>query len=195
MACFKSTPFGLEKFGKFYSFDLSETTPPAGPAGSVSHVLFSADGSKLHASAKGVPGSSVGFIATWDVDRHGNLSPTFTKTYPPTGDGLLVFGMANIVGVPTAVMATDPALGLTIYDFSKKKTRFVPLNIPNQVRTCWAVYSKTTESYWITDLGTVEVYEVAVDTRTLEPSLSQRFQLPLNFNVTDLSIGNVGGRE
>lgn len=194
VSCFKTTSHGLVPFGKLYSFGLNVTTPSAGPANTVSHVLFSTDGSKLRASVKG-SATTKGYMATWDVAKDGSISSTFTKTIPPAGDGLAVFGMANIVGVPTAVMATDPALGLTIYDFSKPKTRFLPLTIPGQNATCWAVYSTVTDSYWLSDLGTTAVYEVSVDKKSLKQTLGQIFNLPLQFNVTDVAIASVKGKE
>src|ERR1700754_4470899 len=120
---------GLKPNGRFYSLGLNMTTPPVGPPGSVSHVLFSEDESKLRVSVKGVPPSAIDFVATWDVDRDGTLSHTFTKTTPDEGDGLLPFGMANVVGSPNAVLVTDPGLGMTVYDFIRPKTTYTPLVI------------------------------------------------------------------
>jgi len=173
--CFKVDPtHGMKPHDRFYSFGLNQTTPPSGPPNSVSHVLFSADGSRLRASVKGTPPSTSGFIATWNVAHDGTLSSSFTKTSPPSGDGLLPFGMANIVGASDAIMATDPALGLTIYDFSKPKTAYAPLTIDGQLATCWAEYSKVTSSYWLSDLDANRIYEVSVEKETLKPTLLLR---------------------
>lgn len=196
LQCFKVDPTrGMQSHGRFYSFGLNQTTPPSGPNGAVSHVLFSADGSKLRATVKGIPPSIIGFIATWNVAHDGTLSSSFTKTYPPSGEGLAPFGMANIVGASDAVMATDPALGLTVYDFAKAKTTYAPLTIDGQLATCWVEYSKATSSYWLSDVGSNKIYEVSVEKKTLKPTLLNTFNLADSNNPTDVAVGTILGKQ
>ena len=194
--CFKADPtHGMRPYDRFYSFGLNQTSPPSGPGNTVSQVLFSADGSKLRASVKGTPPSTIGFVATWNVAHDGRLSSSFTKTYPPAGDGLALFGMANIVGASDAVMIADPALGLTVYDFSRPKATFAPLTIDGQKATCWAKYSKATSSYWLSDLDANRVYEVSVQKGTLKSTLLTTFDLADSNNPTELAVATVSGKQ
>jgi len=198
LKCFTVDPnYGMKPHDSFWSFGLNQTTPASGPANAVSHVLFSSDGTKLRASVKGNPGPPAvsGFVATWDVAKDGTLSHSFTKTIPTSGDGLLPFGMTNVVGSKDAVMVTDPALGLTVYDFSKPTVSYEPLTIDGQMATCWVEYSTATESYWLSDLVSNNVYEASVDPKTLKPTLLSTFSLGGENDPTDIAIGTVLGKQ
>jgi hypothetical protein len=195
VSCFKVDPIdGMQTGGQFFSLGVNQTTPPSGPLGTVSHVLFSSDGTKLRASVKGTSSSNRGFVATWDVGLDGRLSSTFVKTVPPPRDGLSPFGMSNIVGAKGAVMVTDPGLGLTIYDFSKSPVAFVPLTIPRQLASCWAEYSSATSSYWISD-NENRIYEVSVQQDSLNPTVLTNVGLANNNDATDIVIGTVLGKQ
>jgi hypothetical protein len=196
LSCFKVDPVsGIKRGGQFFSFGLNQTNPPIAPFHTVSHVLFSSDGTKLHVAVKGAPDSDLGYVATWDVGRDGSLSSTFVKTAPPPGAGMFPFGMSNIVGAKDAVMVTDPGLGLTVYDFSKSPVTFAPLTIPGQLAACWAEYSSATSSYWISDLDANRMYEVSVQKGTLQPTLLSNFGLAPHNNGTDIVIGTVLGKQ
>jgi hypothetical protein len=196
LACFKVDPVhGMKPHDQFFSFRLNQTTPPTGPGGTVSHVLFSTDGSKLRASAKGNPPSLAGFVATWDVAHNGTLSSEFTGTIPPIEDGFAPFGMKNIVGAKDAVLVTDPDLGMTVYDFSKPNVTFHPLKIEGQLATCWAEYSTATSSYWLSDLESNRIYEASVQRGSLKPSLLKIFSLKYMHNTTDIAIASVLGKQ
>jgi hypothetical protein len=186
----------LKPDGKFYNLGLNLTTPPVGPGRTVSQILFSEDGSKLRVSVKGVPlSTTVGFVATWDIAHDGTLSPTYTKTTPDKGDGLLPFGIFNVVGSPNAVLVTDPGLGMTVYDFIQPNTTYFPFAIEGQSRTCWVEYAKTTSSYWLTDSGARKVYEVAVNAKTLKSTLLNSFALANMSDPSDLAVGSIFGKE
>ncbi|KAH8826934.1 hypothetical protein DL96DRAFT_1556122 [Flagelloscypha sp. PMI_526] len=103
------------------SLNLNSTTPPTGPAHTPSQVLFSEDGTILYASIKGAPGAP-GFIAAWTVDLSSSaLSAEFEKNTPKNG-GALPFSMTFVHGT-NAILATDPALGLSVYDFDGETTK------------------------------------------------------------------------
>jgi hypothetical protein len=196
VACFKVDPTrGMKPGGQFFSLGVNQTTPPSAPSNSVSHVLFSSDGTKLHVSVKGTPPSDPGYVATWDVAQDGRLSSTFVKTVPPSGDGLSPFGMSNIVGAKDAVMVTDPELGVAVYDFSKAPVTFAPLALDAQAAACWAEYSTETSSYWISDPDLNMIYEVSVEKDTLKPTLLSNFRLAPRNNGTDIVIGTVLGKQ
>jgi hypothetical protein len=197
LACFKVDPVhGMIPGGQFFPLGLNQTSPPTVPSnGTVSHVLFSSDWTKVHVSVKGLAPSIIGYVATWDIAQDGRLSSTFVKTVPPSGAGLSPFGMGNIFGAKDAVMVTDPGLGLAVYDFSKSPVTFAPLAIDGQVAACWAEYSIETDSYWVSDPDINRIYEVSVEKDTLKPTLLSNFELaPLN-NGTDIVIGTVLGKQ
>src|ERR1700744_1559610 len=84
---------GLKLISPFQAFHQNLTTPPNTPFKTVSHVLFSPDGTKLRADVKGNLPVTGGFVATWNITSEGILSPTFIKTTVPIQDGGFQFGM------------------------------------------------------------------------------------------------------
>ena len=143
------------------SLKLNQTTPATGPAGSVSHVVFSEDNKQLVASVKGVP-PQPGFLAVWDVAQDGSLSQDFKAVAPQKG-GLLPFSMTIIPG-KNAILATDAGVGFDIFDFSggaANKSSVVPIN--GQGATCWSSFSPKTGNFFLTDIETSKVTEVNVD--------------------------------
>lgn len=154
--------------GSLRALALNQTTPPAGPAGTASHVLFSADGSRLLASVKGAP-PTPGFLAVWQVAADGALSETPQMIAPPQG-GLLPFGMSLVPG-KDAVLATDPGAGFDIIDFGaagKEQNSVAAGNssvvkVDGQTAVCWSSHSAKTGNFYLTDIGTSLVTEVNVD--------------------------------
>jgi len=145
------------------SLKLPQTTPPTGPPGSVSDILFSEDSEKLLVSVKGVP-PTPGFVASWDVADDGSLSANFTAN-PPTQGGLLPFSMSIIPG-KNAVLATDAGIGFSTFDLGTlgaggtANSQVFP--IAGQGATCWSSFSQKTGSFFLTDIRTDIVTEVAV---------------------------------
>jgi len=162
--CFKQDPvLGLVQMDNTQrSLNLNQTTPATGPQGTVSHVIFSENGSQLLASVKGTP-PTPGFIASWDVDaKTGVLSDNFTMSTPAQG-GLLPFSMTVIPG-KDAILATDAGVGFDIFNFQNGTTAtssIVP--ITGQKATCWSSFSSKTGNFYLTDVGTGTVTEVHVD--------------------------------
>jgi len=144
------------------SLGLNQTTPPSGPAGTTSHIVFNEDGTQLIASVKGVP-PQPGFFAIWNVSSDGTLSQNFQKLAPNQG-GLLPFSMTVIKG-QNALLATDAGVGFDIVDLANmtpaNKSSVVP--IQGQGATCWSSHSEKTGNFYLTDIGTNQVTEVNVD--------------------------------
>jgi hypothetical protein len=144
------------------SLGLNQTTPPNGPAGTTSQIIFSEDNSQLVVSVKGIP-PQPGFFAIWDVASNGSLSQNFTSVAPDQGGGL-PFSMTIIEG-QNALLATDPAVGFEIVDLanfsSNNRSSVVP--IPGQGATCWSSHSPKTGNFYLTDIQTSFVTEVHVD--------------------------------
>ncbi|KAJ3501360.1 hypothetical protein NLJ89_g9371 [Agrocybe chaxingu] len=142
-----------------------QTTPPSGPAGTVSDIIFSEDSSKLLVSVKGVP-PAPGFLASWDVAENGTLSEDFVSSKPAEG-GLLPFSLTLVNG-KNALLATDAGVGFETFDLSTlngassapAKSQVVP--IEGQGATCWSNFSNKTGTYFLTDIITSIVTEVDV---------------------------------
>ena len=138
---------------------LNQTTPPAGPPGTASQIIFNDDESKLIASFKGLA-PAVGFLALWDVQPDGSLSPEFTKMDTLPG-GSLTFSLTPIPG-KNAFVSTDPGVGFTVFDLDDpSKGSVIP--IPGQGATCWTSFSAKTGNFFLDDGSTATVTEVHVD--------------------------------
>lgn len=149
------------------SLKLNLTTPAAGPAGSVSHIVFSEDNKQLVASVKGVP-PQPGFLAVWDIATDGSLSKDFQSIAPAKG-GLLPFSMTVIPG-KNAILATDAGLGFDIFAFGDAKNatggaagQSSAVPIAGQGATCWSSFSPKTKNFYLTDVGTSLVTEINID--------------------------------
>ncbi|TFK68243.1 hypothetical protein BDN72DRAFT_769572 [Pluteus cervinus] len=174
------------------SLGLNQTTPATGPAGTASHILFSEDGTKLHASVKGVP-PQPGFIASFDVESDGSLSKDFTPSVPAQG-GLLPFSMTVIPG-KNAILATDAGIGFDIFDFSQglqASSSVVPID--GQKATCWSSFSKKTGNFYLTDVGTSIVTEVNVDD-SLKGSIVQQIPQGDGTGSIDNDIASIGNND
>ncbi|KAK7050997.1 hypothetical protein VNI00_005109 [Paramarasmius palmivorus] len=160
------------------ALNLNQTTPANGPAGTVSHVLFSEDNKQLVASVKGVP-PTPGFLAVWDVNEDGSLSKEFQQVAPAEG-GLLPFSMTLIPG-KNAILATDAGIGFDIFDFSAQNvngssSRNSAVAIDGQMATCWSSFSSKTGNFYLTDIGTSQVTEISIDDNLQGKIVKQYFQ-------------------
>ncbi|GJJ10502.1 hypothetical protein Clacol_004728 [Clathrus columnatus] len=195
--CFKQdSKLGLVQMNNTQrSLSLDLTTPPSGPANSISHVLFSEDGSQLLASVKGTP-TAPGFVASWDVDpQTGALSSDFIKSQPGTGGGL-PFGMAVIPG-KNAVLATDPASGFDVFDYNNLTSAGAPsiINaVAGQKAVCWAAFSNQTGNFYLTDIGTGMVTEVNVD-NNLQSSIVKQYPQGNGSSTIDDEVATINGQD
>ncbi|KAJ7903515.1 hypothetical protein B0H14DRAFT_2665218 [Mycena olivaceomarginata] len=176
------------------SLKLNQTTPATGPAGSVSHVIFSEDNKQLIASVKGVP-PSPGIFAVWDIAADGSLSEDFKAVQPAKG-GLLPFSMTVIPG-KNSILATDAGLGVDIVDFSNGAAAGVAagkssgLAIDGQSATCWSSFSPKTGNFYVTDIGTSQITEINVDDN-LKPSIVTQYAQGAGTATIDNDIATVG---
>jgi len=189
---------GLKPSGKFHALSVEQTTPPVGPHGALSQVMFSTDGSKVIVSFKGRPAElgtyANGYVARWNMFSNGTLdSDSFESIVPDNATGALrPFGMANIPGTD-AVIATDSQIGVSVYDFKTGKS--IGLPIKNQGATCWiSELSNTTGTYFLTDFFTSLIYEAKVGD-DLSLNVTNAIQLPMGSTPLDVTLGKAGGQE
>ncbi|GJJ08632.1 hypothetical protein Clacol_002851 [Clathrus columnatus] len=144
--------------------NLPLSTPPSGPDDSLSQVIFNEDGSLLLVASKGSP-SRPGFIASWNVDqRTGSLSDNYIRS-PAASGAALPFGLALIPGT-NAIVATDPAVGFSIYDFNNLTpagAQGTVTAVIGEQAVCWVAYSTKTNNFYMTDIGTGLVTEAHID--------------------------------
>lgn len=105
VACFAPDPAlgPVAIAGTYREIGIAQTTPPVGPGGTVTQVMFTVDGARLVASVKGVP-PSPGFLAVWDVAANGSLSADYNAITAPSG-GALPFGLSTLPHNPSVIVA------------------------------------------------------------------------------------------
>ncbi|KAF8520247.1 hypothetical protein BU17DRAFT_65589 [Hysterangium stoloniferum] len=193
--CFKQDPrLGLIQMSDTQrSLNLNQTTPPSGPPGTTSHIIFNEDGTQLLASVKGVPPAG-GFIASWAVDpTSGSLSAEFIKSGSPQGGGL-PFSMTVIPG-KDAILATDPGGGFDIFNFKAgKQASSTAVPITGQIATCWSSFSKATGNFYLTDIGTSQVTEVNVD-NNLNGTIVNQYPQGNASSTIDNDIADINGKD
>lgn len=175
-----------------------QTTPPIGPHGALSQIMFSPDGSRLIVSFKGRPsmlGEYVnGFVNRWKMATNGTIMPNTQQSIVPdnASGALRPFGMANIPGTE-AVIATDSEIGVSVYDFATGRS--VGLPIKNQGATCWTSdRSNVTGTFFLTDFFTSLIYEAEVG-NDLALKITNSIQLPDASTPLDVVLGTVNGKE
>lgn len=173
---------------------LNQTTPPSGPANTPGHVIYSADGSQLIATVKGVP-PMPGFLATWDVLPGGALSAAYTKSVPAPG-GALPFSATVIPGT-TAILATDAFVGASVFDFSQggnaATSTIIP--IPNQKATCWSAFSQATGNFYVTDVDSSMMTELNINNQTLAGTVVAQYPMAPGSGLVDLDILTINGMD
>ena len=171
---------------------LNQTTPPNGPPGTASQIVFNHDESQLIVSVKGMPPASAGFLAIWDIAPDGSLATTFKPFIPPSGGGL-PFSLTPIAGT-SAFVSTDPASGFAVLDLSPQNLSS-EIPIGGQGATCWSSFSAKTGNFYLTDVATATVTEVHVDAKSLKPSIVRQYPQTPNSGTIDNDIATVRGKE
>ncbi|KAI0369194.1 hypothetical protein BV20DRAFT_946629 [Pilatotrama ljubarskyi] len=173
------------------SISLNKTTPPTGPAGTASEIIFNDDETKVIVSVKGSPPNTIGFLAIWDIQEDGSLSQDFVKL--PTVPGAAVtFSMTPIPG-RNALLSTDASIGFTVFDLDDpSKSTLTP--IPGQQATCWSQFSQKTGTFFLTDVTTSILTEVAVD-GNLKGSIVKQYPLGPGAGTIDDTIATINGND
>jgi hypothetical protein len=184
------------------SLKLDQTSPATGPANTASHVIFSEDGTQLLATVKGDPTNATqrpGFIAAWDIQQDGSLSPDF-KTVPLPSGGLLPFSMTVVPG-KNAILATDANVGFDLFNTQggitagSQGARQNSANpIAGQGATCWSSFSPKTQNLYLTDIKKPFVTEVSVD-NNLKGQIVKQHPLPAGSSSIDNEVATVNGKD
>ncbi|KAJ3201991.1 hypothetical protein HK099_002027, partial [Clydaea vesicula] len=138
------------------------STPPVGPLGTVSHILFSPDSSNLFVTVKGNPEDStapLGFLGSFPV-VDGKVSSDPIRKSTPNGS-VVLFGSA--FSGDNTFIATDAGFGAITLDIDPatgSANASSTTKVDGQVATCWAAFNKNTQTTFITDIGQPSINEV-----------------------------------
>ncbi|PPQ97998.1 hypothetical protein CVT26_003060 [Gymnopilus dilepis] len=171
--------------------NVNQTTPPSGPLGSLSSVVFSPDESILFAVTKGFDATTNGYVAAWKVAHDGSLSKDFVKSLPDTA-GRVPFTLFNIPG-SNAYLAADPTVGFLTFDFgnsSSLSATATSFEIPNQILNCWVAYSSKSGNFYVIDPALSIINEVHYDSK-LKPTLVKQYQQLTNSDTLDSEVAIV----
>ncbi|KAI0311897.1 hypothetical protein OF83DRAFT_1177136 [Amylostereum chailletii] len=194
--CFTMDPdFGLmPASNSMRSLGMNQTTPPLGPGGTASQIIFSEDQKSVIVAVKGTSKDVPGFLATWDMNDDGSLSSTFTRIEVPEG-GAAPFSLTPIPG-RNGILSADFQVGVDIFDFSNgaamvtASNKTVSMPIANQSAVCWSAWSPKTDSFYVTDTVNGIISELAVSD-DLTPSLLTQYTFPQFTQVLDLEVASL----
>ena len=110
-----------------------------------------------------------GFLAIWTVSPAGVLSPTAQILTIP-GPGYGPFSLTAVPGKDGSYVSADASLGADVFSisagaFGKLKLSETTLNISGQGAVCWSSYSRQTGDYYLNDLLTGIITEVALNSK------------------------------
>ncbi|KAL3476835.1 hypothetical protein BJX99DRAFT_134703 [Aspergillus californicus] len=161
ISCAPFSDHGLASMDALRPYELNQTTPPSGPPNGVAHTFFSDDESHLFTTVKGVPNTdNMGFFSVFPV--HGGCRPGTAASAVGRKDirssfnnTALLWGSA-VIPSTSNIFVTDPSFGfavLTVNTLSTPPTTsLVSRNsIAGQMATCWASYSASRNSVFVTD--------------------------------------------
>ncbi|TVY82155.1 hypothetical protein LSUE1_G002997, partial [Lachnellula suecica] len=138
----------------------SPNHPASGPVNTISQVFFNADSSALLTTVKGNPAvNNTGFLSAFPV-QNGCVSRQETRS-SPNGTAVL-FGVAALPGPGNKFIMTDASFGAALISLSSNLTGTVNAATPlaGQKATCWATFSSTTGTAFVTDVGVNRLVEL-----------------------------------
>jgi hypothetical protein len=145
---------GLSPQGGLRPIALGQTTPPVGPPGTASDIVFNPSETALFVSIKGAP-PTPGSIYVYPV-VNGYVSTTPVVSNPAT---LLVDFSLNFLASDSKAVITDPAYGASLVDISSSYyvTVSKKIVVTNEKAICWAVFSERFNSIALLDGGSPNV--------------------------------------
>jgi len=170
VSCFNVDPdHGLRAAGPLRSLGsaIDETTPPTGPPGSSSDILFNPTSSVVIVSIKG--SGPPGYIVVFPVE-HNQVSTA--GVFNQVNDIKLDFAAIFING--TSLFLVDPTFGASILEINSDYTvtEKVHTVISNQSAVCWANYDVATNTAYAIDAGQPVVYTLDAGTGVLMGNLT-----------------------
>lgn len=155
VACYSvSETHGLTPVGGLRPIALGQTTPPAGPPGTVSDIVFNPSQTALFVTVKGSP-TTPGKIYVYPVGPSG-VSTTPVVSNP--SELLLDFSL-TFLGSDSSALVTDPAYGASLIAISPTFAVTVTKKIvvAGEGAICWSEYSPRFDTVFIFDGGSANI--------------------------------------
>ncbi|KAJ3274057.1 hypothetical protein HDV01_003550 [Terramyces sp. JEL0728] len=171
----------------------TQTTPPNGPLGTVSDVLFNEDSSEVLVSVKGNPPANfTGFIASYAVQGKAlSAKPVLNQ---PKGS-VAPFSMSLVPNSNNRVLFTDAGVGFGLVDLqngAESASNVVP--VQGQGAICWSDFSPRTKNMYMVDIKTSLLTEVNVASNG-SPKATLVAQHPLSGNTIDFRIASLADKD
>lgn len=133
---------------------MGQTTPPVGPPGTASDLVFNPSQTALIATVKG-NGVDPGYIYAYPVNYDGSVSTTPIVSRPSE---LLIDFSVSFIDDSNAVI-TDPVYGATLVDVSWdfKFTVQTKIVVAGEGAICWSVYSPRFNTVYLIDAGSTNI--------------------------------------
>ena len=166
ISCAPFSAQGLGEMDSLRSFDIDQTTPPVGPVKTVSQTFFSEDESQLFTTVKGDgTANNTGFFSVFPVEQscHAGASLSTTDVRSSPNGTFVLFGSALIPGTSN-VFVTDAAFGgaiLSVNNRTNGAKLVAKQAISGQKATCWAAFSSTRNSVFVTDVAVNRIIEMS----------------------------------
>lgn len=162
---------GLKPLGGLRPIALNQTTPPIGPPGTVSDLVFNPSFTALIAVIKG-NGKDPGFIYAYPVKHDGSISTTPIISRPAE---LLVDFSISFLGDDSRAIITDPAYGASIVHISEDFKFSVATKIPiaGEAAVCWSVYSQRFNTIYVFDVGVPNITLIDPWTGAIKGTIAQ----------------------
>ncbi|KAF7945578.1 hypothetical protein EAE96_010345 [Botrytis aclada] len=165
---------GISCFSAHHSKGLSAigTTPPVGPAGTVSDLLFNPSQTILLASVKG-KGSAPGSFIAYPVSQSDNsISSIPIISKPP--QVRLNFGI-SFLGSDHRIAVSDPAIGASLVSISSSSivTADIPITVTGESAVCWTEYNRKRGELYLMDVAVSNITVVDAKTSAIKKGIQQ----------------------
>jgi len=201
--CFMYGPLGLVVipwFDRDLTWVISQSTPPKGPTGTFSEIIFSADDRSLIISAKGPNTKSKGYLLFYQLSYDWtDLSLKPTVHSPPST--ILPFSL-TLIGTD-GLLVTDPgSKGVLTHTYSSttgeiSNSVFTPIDRSIVDALCWSAYSPTIGNYYAIGSKPPGIVELNVNLKnTLNPvQIIRYYTFPNGTGALDTTVVTVTGTD
>ncbi|PQE33495.1 3-carboxymuconate cyclase protein [Rutstroemia sp. NJR-2017a WRK4] len=175
VSCFSADPKkGLQAVGGLRQIALNQTTPPVGPTGTASDIIFNPASNNLLVSLKGTPtttGTFISYPVTSTPHNH-SISTTAIISQPPQIH--ISFGMSFISA--SSLLVTDPSHGASLMSISSSthqltETHSIP--VAGQGAICWSVFNPSLNEVYLMDVSHPNITAVDAQTGAIKRVLEQ----------------------
>ncbi|KAJ5234617.1 uncharacterized protein N7469_003785 [Penicillium citrinum] len=166
VSCAEIMTEGLQHMTEVLNFELRQTTPPVGPTNTVAQVFFAENDTRLITTVKGNPSTNqTGFVSILPFKHSDSSLFEIRDTRSSPAGTAVLFGGVEIPGT-SHLFITDASFGATVLGLDRTTDRVFlkdKIIVENQKATCWAAYSSTRKSVFVTDAALNRLIEISTD--------------------------------